>query len=177
MPFMPSIWNGVSTRALSLFNSSPPSSSSESSVTQPLARPIFLPTGSLMRNTGQPVSTMKLNGPLPLILTRTSVCCVSVKRNGTSRGLASNLIVSFLGSSVFFSPAETSAGVMRKTESTNQRGIMLDLQRRSIGLAALYLNSVDKGIRWSRFSSHATEPRQIETTESAESTERGQELV
>ena len=60
----------------------PPSSSTLSKVTQGFSdfAPTFFATASVMMNAGAPVSMMKLNGPLPLIFTRTITCWVSVSR-------------------------------------------------------------------------------------------------
>ncbi len=73
---MPTSWNGSSTRALTFVSREPPSMSSRSMGVQKVAasagfRPIFLAVSVETNSAGAPESTRKLNGPLPLIRTRT----------------------------------------------------------------------------------------------------------
>ena len=81
--FIPSSWKRSSTRALTLDNRAPPSMSSRSiGVKKLLAAgftPAFLAVSVARYRAGAPESTRKLNGPLPLIRTRTRKWLVSVR--------------------------------------------------------------------------------------------------
>ena len=81
---MPTIWKMSSTRAFIPVRLAPPSKSSRPIGVKNSSgsglRPIFLAASVPTKRAGAPVSTRKLNGPLPSIRTRTRKWFVSVIR-------------------------------------------------------------------------------------------------